>query len=63
MLADGKTVWLGDLPLIEPPPRPYTAEPPFSFTYDGKPSAELLTTWHVRAERAEARRPAHRAHR
>ncbi|MCX7428651.1 MAG: alpha-galactosidase [Planctomycetia bacterium] len=45
VLADGKTVWLGDLPLIEPPPRAYTTEPPFSFTYGGRPSAELLSTW------------------
>ena len=45
VLADGKTVWLGDLPDHEAARGAYTAEPPFSFTYDGKPSAELLATW------------------
>jgi alpha-galactosidase len=46
LLADGREVWLGDMPILEGPPRgPYTTDPFFSFTYDGKPSAELLKTW------------------
>jgi len=45
LLADGNTVWLGDLPIVELTRRPYSTEPPFSFTYGGKPSVELLTTW------------------
>ena len=50
VLADGKTVWLGDLPLVDPPAEPFTKETPFSFTYDGKPSAELLPTWTCRRD-------------
>ncbi len=44
-LADGKTLWLGNLPLLESPGAMFDAEPPFSFTYGGKPSGELLKTW------------------
>ena len=44
-LADGQTVWLGDLPIYGPDYQPYSAEPLFSFSYDGKSSAELLRTW------------------
>ncbi len=47
VLADGATVWLGDLPLGGPPHAPST-DPPFSFTYAGKPSAELLKTWDLK---------------
>jgi len=47
-LADGREVWLGDLPLV-PQTRPvYTAEAPFSFHYDGQSSAELLKLWPVK---------------
>lgn len=46
-LADGKTVWLGDLPLLEHWIGQYTSEPPFSFRYAGRPSSELLKTWPV----------------
>ncbi|MBN2293328.1 MAG: alpha-galactosidase [Pirellulales bacterium] len=44
IVADGQTVWLGDLPLFD---LRETHSPglPFSFTYDGKPSVELLKTW------------------
>jgi len=49
-LADGSVVWLADLPLADGPALMDT-EPPFSFTYGGRPSAELLPTW--RLERAE----------
>jgi alpha-galactosidase len=44
VLADGKTVWLGDLPLIDLQ-KVEKVGPPFSFVYDGKPSGELLKTW------------------
>jgi len=49
-MADGTRHWLDDnqidLLLAE-------AGPPFSFTYDGKPSAELLPTWEREAESAD----------
>ncbi len=44
-LADGRQVWLGELPILEPSPSRYAAEPPFSFFYDGRPSADLLRAW------------------
>ena len=47
-MADGSSVWLGDLPLETVRRGPYTAAPPFSFTYAGKPSAELLKTWDLK---------------
>ena len=41
-LQDGREVWLADLPLQEGAGRPpFTTEPPFSFTYDGKSSVDL----------------------
>lgn len=45
-LADGREFWLGDLPLL-PDPRKgsHLAAWPFSFTYAGKSSRELLPTW------------------
>lgn len=52
-LADGKTVWLGELPLLDAARKPPTTEPPFSFTYAGRPSSELLATW--RSERKAAK--------
>lgn len=48
VLADGQKVWLADLPIIGPQTRKFTVEPFFSFTYDGKPSAELLATWELK---------------
>ena len=39
-LQDGGEVWLGDLPFVEPP-----TGLPFSFTYGGRPSAQLLADW------------------
>ena len=36
-LKDGRTIWLGDLEMEQPLRARYTAEPPFSFTYDGEP--------------------------
>jgi alpha-galactosidase len=44
-LADGKTVWLGDLPILEVQDGLFSNDPPFSFTYNGKPSTEFLGTW------------------
>ena len=46
-LADGSTVWLGDLPILAEDDALFTADPPFSFTYADKPSAELLPQWDV----------------
>ena len=44
-LKDGSELWLADLPLREGERAPYSTEPPFSFVYDGKASAELLKEW------------------
>jgi len=45
-LQDGRELWLADLPLHEVTTRRFFAnEPPFSFTFGGRPSAELLKTW------------------
>lgn len=45
-LADGRELWLADLPLVEGAGRkPLSVEPPFTFTYNGKPSADLLKNW------------------
>jgi alpha-galactosidase len=43
-LKDGSVVWLGDLPIGEPAGA-FTTAAPFSFTYGGKSSAELLKSW------------------
>jgi alpha-galactosidase len=43
-LADGKTVWLGDLP-TGPLRAPFRAEVPFSFRYGDLPSGYLLKMW------------------
>lgn len=43
-LENGKTLWLGDLP-ISPLNRSFSTAPPFSFIYAGKPSGEFLKTW------------------
>jgi alpha-galactosidase len=45
-LADGKTVWLGDLP-AGPLRAPYAAEVPFSFRYGDRPSSYLLKMWEL----------------
>jgi len=44
-LKDGAEFWLADLPLREAAQAPLSTEPPFSFVYGGKPSAELLKEW------------------
>ena len=46
-LADGSEVWLGDMELIDAGEEPFSNEPPFSFTYDGRPFSELRATWDV----------------
>jgi alpha-galactosidase len=62
-LVDGKTVWLGDLPVRQDPRRAYTTEPPFSFTYGGRPFAELRETWQVdrQVEKLDRQRTRHTA--
>ena len=46
VLADGRILWLGDLPIIEGQVLPaMSTELPFSFSYDGRPSAALLKEW------------------
>ncbi|HPO12579.1 MAG TPA: alpha-galactosidase [Candidatus Hydrogenedentes bacterium] len=45
VLADGKEVWLADLPMAGSPVKVEPGTFPFSFTYDGKPSSELLPKW------------------
>ncbi|MBN2292741.1 MAG: NPCBM/NEW2 domain-containing protein [Pirellulales bacterium] len=49
-LADGSDVWLGDLPLCDNRKRDYSAEPFFSFNYDGKPSSQFLSSWQLKRE-------------
>jgi alpha-galactosidase len=44
-LKDGRELWLADLPLREGEKVPYSTKLPFSFVYNGKPSAELLKAW------------------
>jgi alpha-galactosidase len=43
-LADGKTLWLDELP-IGPLPASYTSDAPFSFRYGGQASTAILKTW------------------
>jgi len=45
VLADGRELWLGDLPLLDKARAPYSTQPPFSFKYGGRPSSELLGQW------------------
>jgi NPCBM/NEW2 domain-containing protein len=47
LLDNGERLWLGDLPILTGARAPYTADPPFSFAYGGRPSAELLAKWKV----------------
>jgi alpha-galactosidase len=44
-LADGKTLWLADLPMVGGPAVADPNTPPFSFVYDGRPSSEFLKDW------------------
>jgi len=64
VLEDGSEVWLADLPLREAVEnRLFAVEPPFTFTYGGRPSAEWFERWPVqRSSRAiDARRRQHEA--
>ncbi|MGD0092773.1 MAG: alpha-galactosidase [Planctomycetota bacterium] len=45
-LADGKELWLGDMPFVEPP----AGGLPFSFNYDGRAAADLLAGWERKEE-------------
>ena len=48
-LADGREIWLGDLPIMTSDiPKRAASAPPFSFIYDGKPSDDLLARWKAR---------------
>ena len=46
-LADGRTVWLDELPTPLGPSLVEAGEPFFSFTYGGRQSPQLLKTWKV----------------
>jgi alpha-galactosidase len=60
-LADGRTVWLGELEFLPREREPLTADPPFSFTYGGRPSAEFLKTCDLKraARRIDDQRTEH----
>jgi alpha-galactosidase len=45
VLQDGSEVWLADLPIAQSPAAFDPGVPPFSFVFDGKPSADLLPAW------------------
>ncbi|MBN1342190.1 MAG: NPCBM/NEW2 domain-containing protein, partial [Phycisphaerae bacterium] len=48
-LADGKALYLSDLPVLKGQQvKQYANDLPFSFKYDGKPSAELFKTWDIK---------------
>ncbi|MDX9973293.1 MAG: NPCBM/NEW2 domain-containing protein, partial [FCB group bacterium] len=51
-LADGREVWLDELPILNEQ-RPFDTTPPFSFVYGGKASPELLTGWTLKRERKQ----------
>ena len=44
-LADGKTLWLADLPFIGPTCEAFGPEPFVSFLYGGKPFSEICGKW------------------
>ncbi len=45
VLADGRELWLGDLPLLDKARKPYDTQPPFSFQYGGQASSAFLGQW------------------
>lgn len=57
-MADGSTVWVGDLPIIDVQDGLFSADPAFSFTYNGTPSSEFLDSWAV--DRSARRLDEHR---
>ncbi len=50
VLRDGEEVWLGELPIINHRRAPYSADPFFAFTCDGKPSQDFLSTWKLKRD-------------
>ena len=50
VLADGRELWLGDLPLLNKARKPYDTQPPFSFQYGGRASSEFLGQWKLERE-------------
>ena len=44
-LEDGTQTYLDEMPLMESQLYDLSPRPPFSFVYDGRPSAELLANW------------------
>jgi alpha-galactosidase len=62
-LLDGRELRLGDLPLTGLYQREHSPEAPFSFVYDGKPSADLLKSWTVKrsSRKVDASRTEHTA--
>jgi alpha-galactosidase len=50
VLADGKKLWLDDLP-VAAKPATWDTRAPFSFSYDGKSSRDVLAGWTCRRER------------
>jgi len=46
-LAKGDVLWLGDMAMEDAQLPAYTAELPFSFTYGGRPFAELCKSWAI----------------
>src|ERR1035437_10365250 len=50
VLADGRGLWLGDLPLLNKERKPYSAQPSFSLIYGGRPSLEFLGQWKLERE-------------
>ncbi|HNS19773.1 MAG TPA: alpha-galactosidase [Sedimentisphaerales bacterium] len=49
VLADGRTIWLADLPMVDGEVKPLrpreVSKPPFSFVYGGRGSDTLLGSW------------------
>ena len=50
VLADGQTIWLGDMFMEHEHRARYTTEPPFSFTYGDTESSELLKDWELKSD-------------
>ncbi len=46
LLADGRELWVGDLPILGAAAAP----PPFSFSYDGAESPAFLSSWDLKTE-------------
>ncbi len=58
-MADGSVKWLGDMPIEGSlQKQPYSTDVPFSFSYDGRSSADLLKDWKVgrKTDKIDAKR-------